>query len=492
MRGRGVKQIFLSLVAVLAMSGAGAAQTAAQTPAKTAAQTGADAQAPALADQIARGRYIAVLGDCTACHTAPRGGAEMAGDYAIASPIGTIWSTNITPSRQYGIGDYSLEEFERAVRKGVRKDGAHLYPAMPYDAYSGITDDDMAALYAYMMHGVAPIDTPPQHETALPFPFNLRFSMAGWNLIYARGAPFTPDARLTDQQNRGKYLADSLGHCSSCHSPRNLLMGSVSGDYLRGGAVGPWHAPDISGDMATGIGSWSDAEIATYLKTGRAEGRAQAAGPMAEAVENSFQHTSDADLLAIAAYLKTVSPSDAASSAASSRADQGEKHSAEAEIRGMAPQNAHDSLKSGADLYSGYCASCHQPDGAGSTGQAYPSLFHNTVTGAHVGTNLLATILYGVDRDAGGEHVLMPHFNTGSFVQALSDQEVADVANYVLATYGGGAAPAVTLADVTVARNGGPVAPIGRLQPYILPFIWVGLALLALLIAAVALRRRRR
>lgn len=463
-----------------------------------AALTGSGAPASAQtadADLIARGEYVATLGDCAACHTAPHGaGQPFAGGYAISSPLGVIWSSNITPSKTHGIGTYSLAQFSDAVRRGVLPDGTHLYPAMPYDAYAGITDDDMAALYAYFMQGVAPVDQPPAQVTDLPFPFNLRFSMAGWNLLFAGGKPFTPDPGLTDQQNRGAYLVQTLGHCASCHSPRNMLMGTVAGENLRGGSVGPWFAPDITGDPVSGIGSWSEQDIATYLRTGRAIGKAQAAGPMAEAIENSFQHLQDADLLAIAAYLKTLNatPAGASPPDQAPRTALGAPHDIEPGLRGQFPQTAHDSLKTGAELYSGFCASCHQPDGSGSDNQAYPSLYHNSVTGAGDATNLIATILYGVDRDAGGTHVLMPHFNTGSYVAVLSDQQIADIASFVMQTYGNPDAPAVSVRDVQVVRNGGPVPFLAELRPYIGPLMMAGAVLVLLVVAGLVIHRQRR
>lgn len=455
-----------------------------------AAAASAPAQNAPNADLVARGRYIATLGDCAACHTAPgTRGKDFAGGYGIASPLGTIFSTNITPSKTHGIGNYSYEDFERAVRRGVARDGLHLYPAMPYDAYAGVTDDDMQALYAFFMHGVKPVDEAPAQATRLPFPFNLRVSMVVWNLLYADGKPFQPEPRLSPEQNRGKYLTDTLAHCASCHSPRGLLMGPLAGQYLKGSDVGPWHAPDITADPRTGLGNWSADEIARYLKTGRVAGKAQAAGPMAEAVEHSFQHVTDADLQAIAAYLKTVGATDAAAVLAAAAAPADNSRGDEASIRGRHPSNAHDSLKLGAELYSGYCASCHQPAGTGSDNQLYPSLSRNSATGAQTTTNLVATILYGVDRDAGGYHALMPHFGRGSYVAELNDQQVADISNYVLTTFGNPAAAKVSTADVQRARSGGPVALLARLQPYIPALIALALLLPVLLVLA---RRRRK
>lgn len=458
--------------AAVALAGPAAAQTADQDP-------------------VERGRYLATLADCVACHTAP-GGAEFAGGYAIELPLGTIWSTNITPSKSHGIGDYSQEEFARALRRGLARDGRHLYPAMPYDAYAGITDEDIAALYAYFTQGVAPVDAAPGQRTSLAFPFNMRFAMTGWNLLYAGGDPFTPDPALTEAQNRGRYLVNALAHCGSCHSPRGLLMGPVRGAYLTGGDVGPWYAPDITADAGNGIGTWSPEQIAAYLGTGHAEGRGQAGGPMAEAVQNSLQHVTDDDRAAMAAYLKTVAPKDAGSG--TDATSFGAPKSDEATLRGTHPQNANDGLTTGAELFSGYCASCHQPDGAGSTGQSYPPLFHNSATGAASATNLIAAILYGVDRRVGDAHVFMPHFNKGSFVGALSDEEIAGIANYVLTTWGNAGAANVTVADVAQSRQGGPVAPLARLQPYLPAIMVVGAVVLLFIIAAMIrlIRGRRR
>lgn len=437
---------------------------------------------------IEKGKAVATAADCMACHTEPKTGKPFAGGYGIVSPLGTIYSSNITPSKRFGIGDYSEQDFEQAVRKGIRKDGAHLYPAMPYDAYGTISDEDIRALYAYFMRGVQPVDEAPKGRTALPFPFNLRMSMAAWNLLFADRKPFTPEPTKSAAINRGAYLAGALGHCASCHAPRNLLMGQSADAPLTGGDVGPWHAPNITSDPVSGIGGWSEPELVQYFRTGRAPGKAQAAGGMAEAIENSLQHLPQSDLEALATYLKSTAPV-RASSDVKPRHVLGNANSSEADIRGRFPQTAHDSLKSGAELYSGLCASCHQPSGAGSGNQAYPSLFHNTATGAGNPANLVATILYGVARNADGQTVLMPSFGKGSYVAELSDIQIADVANYVLANYGDPVVK-VTPQTVATARAGGPMPFLARIQPWILPMVVAaGIAIVLILFGYVVYRR---
>ncbi len=451
-----------------------------------------DANNPALKALIEKGRMVAIGADCMACHTVPEKGKPFAGGYGIVSPLGTIYSTNITPSKVSGIGNYSEEDFSQAVRHGLRKDGAHLYPAMPYDSYAEITDGDLHALYAYFMHGVDPVDDTPKDYTSLPFPFNLRFSMAFWNLLYAGQHPFTDDPAKSAELNRGAYVADALGHCGSCHTPRGVLMGAVSSAYLAGGQVGPWYAPNITSDKVSGIGDWTTDELVAYLSTGRVAGKAQAAGGMAEAVHNSLQHLPQSDLRDLALYLKSVPPiRDPLDTKAAHTF--GIKVSDEASIRGLFPSNAHDSLHTGAELYSGYCASCHQPDGAGSENQAYPSLFHNTATGSSQPANLVAAILYGVDREADGHQVLMPGFNKGSYVAELSDKDVADISNYVLTNFGNSDAR-VTPADVATARKGGPLPLIARMQPFMVPAMiaGAGVALIVLIAIVYLVSRSRR
>ena len=450
------------------------------------------APAPAANGQDARlerGRYLAIAADCMACHTAASG-KPYAGGYAIDSPLGTIYATNITPSKKGGIGHYTEAEFARALRQGVRADGSHLYPAMPYTSYALLTDADVGDLYHYFMHAVQPVDEPAR-QTKLPFPFNIRLSMMGWNALFLDNKRFVPDAGKSAQINRGAYLSEGLAHCSACHTPRNMLMAEVGSQKLAGAELGSWHAPNITSDKISGIGGWTDVEIAAYLKTGHVEGKGQAAGGMAEAIQNSLQFLHDDDVAAIVAYLRTVPPVRAAGQQKAAFSH-GSAISEEAGLRGMASATERHSLNSGAVLFSGYCASCHSASGAGSTGQAYPALFHNTATGAETPANLVSAILFGVERKIGKEgaevEAFMPRFDQRSYVQSLTDEQIASIATYVLKQYGNPAV-SVTPAYVAQARSGGEKPMLARLPHFIVP---VGVAALLVLIALLVWWRSRR
>lgn len=440
---------------------------------------------------IAQGKALAVASDCMACHTnTPGKGKAFAGGYGIASPVGAIYTTNITPSVKYGIGSYSEAEFAAALRTGIRKDGAHLYPAMPYTAYTRLSDDQIHALYTYFMHGVAPVDQPAAHQTDLPFPFNIRFSLAMWNMIFLDNARFTPNPAQGEKVNEGAELVEGPGHCGTCHTPRNILLAEDNSHFLEGAQLGSWYAPNITADPERGIGDWSEQELVSYLKTGRATGRGQAAGPMAEAVEHSFQYLTDRQLQAIAAYLKAA-PYKGEGNKSESAVPRETRYNVELNLRGANPPNVNHTLNSGEALYSGYCASCHQPDGSGSRRQEYPSLFNNSATLRDNPSNLISTILQGVDRQVGEKHVLMPGFGKGSYVGELTDKQVADIANFVLQKYGNSAV-SVTEADVEELRAGGPKPLLARAQPVFIPGMAAGAVIVIVLIIGLWRRRARR
>ena len=433
------------------------------------------AQGETLDIHASPGKRLAVAADCVACHSAI-GGKPFAGGYPLNSPMGVIYSTNITPSRTAGIGQYTQADFARAVRDGVTPDGTRLYPAMPYTSYAKMTDSDVAALYQYFMEEVAPVDTPGP-KTELDFPFNVRAAMLGWNALFHSQKRFVADPGKSAQVNRGDYLVNALAHCDTCHTPRNALMAADNKKALSGGSLGAWYAPNITSDKTSGIGNWSSDELVAYLRSGHVEGKAQAAGPMAEAVENSLQYLGEDDLKAIAAYLLQTPP--IATGEQQARHTFGQASNDELNLRGGNPQD-----NPGWHIFSGTCANCHQANGQGT--REYPSLFHNTATSRR--DNLIATIVYGVHREVGGVAIDMPAFGPGAlFTDRLDDQQIADVSNYVLSRYGN-AGLSVTAADVAQVREGGPKAPIAMLAGYSVPAMIV----LGLLILLALYRRKTR
>lgn len=390
---------------------------------------------PALVEQ---GHALAIAGDCAACHRDPATGNPFAGGYGVESPLGTIFGSNITPSKTAGIGSWTLDEFESAVRKG--RVGTHfLYPAMPYTAFSGISDADMKALYSYFMLGVKPADHQVE-KTDLGFPFNIRLMMAGWDMLFGGTSP----AKATPQSGveRGRYLVDTLAHCSTCHTPRNELMAEDMGRYLGGGKVGSWTAPNISSDPVSGIGSWSEQDLFTYLKTGALHGKAIAAGEMGTAVQNSFSQMGDGDLHDIAAYIKSVPPvtnAVAASRSGWSKSAPQPVSTLENPIAETDYATATDLSKmTGAELYEGACATCHGYDGRGTPDHRLPSLVGSSAVGSVDASNLVMTITEGVNRTVAGEHVFMPAFGPQdtAFGPQFGPAQVAKVADYVATSFG--------------------------------------------------------
>lgn len=396
------------------------------------------------ADLISRGKYIATASDCVACHTAP-GGAPMAGGLPLATPIGAVMSTNITPSKQNGIGNYTLEQFDAAMRRGVRADGAHLYPAMPYTSYALLSDEDVSALYAYFMNGVAPVETRPP-ETKLPFPFNIRLSMAAWNLLFLDKGPYKPDPAQDAEWNRGAYLARGPAHCGTCHTPRNLFMAEKTSSEMAGADIAPWHAPNITSDGNSGVGGWSVEELIAYMKTGHTA-KSQAAGPMAEAIDHSLRFLTHEDLKAMAVYVKSIP---AVRDAADTKPvfAWGSPSDELVSIRGVAWPQDHDEM-SGPQLYDAYCATCHQVQGQGSFEGGLPSLVHNTALGRENTDNLVMVILQGLHRQP---DVLMP-----GFAKELSDTQVATLSTYLIQHFGNPAGE-VTTQQVATLRAGSPAS----------------------------------
>ncbi|MBT9386093.1 cytochrome c [Pseudooceanicola sp. CBS1P-1] len=400
-------------------------------------------------DLVQKGAYVARLGDCMACHTAP-GGKPYAGGLPIKSDLGTIYATNITPDPDAGIGKYSEADFARALRKGVLPDGSHLYPAMPYPSYAKLSDADVHALYAYLMQAVAPVSTPAP-ETRLGFPFNQRWGMMFWNTAFGDAVGFAPDPDLTAEENRGKYIVEGAGHCGSCHTPRGIAMQEKAYDgdsaaYLSGGELNGWDVPALRADGSSGAGiaGWSTAEIADYLGKGRND-RAAVGGEMTAVVQHSTGHMSNADLNAVAAYLKTLSPAPAPWTPKPDSAARAT----------TAKLTAATDLSTGARLYIDSCGACHFVNGKGAK-DIFPQLDGASVVNADSPTGLIHTILAGAQTpsvERAPSVNLMP-----GFAARMDDKEVAELASFLRGAWTNDAG-AVTADQVAKVRAGLDKAP---------------------------------
>jgi len=449
----------------------------------------ASAQEAAADDaEIKHGEYLAIASDCGACHTAP-GGKPLAGGLPIESPLGTIYSTNITPSQQYGIGRYSLQQFSEALRRGIRADGAHLYPAMPYASYAVFTDEDVEALYAYFTKAVPAIDQPPAKTTSLPFPYNLRFSMAFWNALFLDAKPFTPDSSKAAEWNRGKYLVDGPAHCGECHTPRGFFMQQDPSRQFAGAVLGSWYAPNITPDANAGIGAMGPDELFRYLKFGKVAGKAQAGGEMGLAVQLSFSKLNDNDLEAIVTYLRSVPAIGDAETKA--RFVQGKPFTEVAKFRGVGAMSSDETLPGGAaQTFAANCASCHGIGAEGSPDSYFPTLFHNSTLATGDGRNLVARILFGIDRSTADHRAFMPGFGgKATDIASFTNEQVVELANYLLQHYGN-TAYSVTPQMVEQVRNGQAPKPLLATLVYLGE--WFAGALLIVLILWRIVRRSSR
>lgn len=382
-------------------------------------------QAETNAELIKRGEYLTIAADCIACHKVS-GGQPFAGGLPFETPMGTIYSPNITPDRETGIGNWSDEDFLRALHDGIAQNGQRLYPAFPYTSYTLLKDEDVKAIRAYLF-SLPPIkqQTP---KTDMAFPFNQRWGMWFWNLFNFDGGRFMPDQSKSEEWNRGAYLVEALEHCGECHSPRNFMMGVKDSRRFSGELINGWQAYNITSDNKAGIGSWDQQELIQYLKTGHINGKAQAAGPMGEAVENSLQHLTDPDLQAIAVYVLSLKAENPDNEKVS-RFDMGKPAQDVVSLRGESFELGEDG--DGARLFLGNCASCHGVSGQGGPDGYYPSLVHNSVLGAPTANNLIKVILDGVDRKMATGHVFMPGFS-----ERLNERQVSELANYLFKQFG--------------------------------------------------------
>jgi alcohol dehydrogenase (quinone), cytochrome c subunit len=389
---------------------------------------------------VKRGEYLAKAGDCIACHSTPQG-KPFAGGLQMMTPMGAIYSTNITPDKDTGIGGYSEDDFKRAMREGVAKDGHNLYPAMPYPSYAKVNDDDMHALYAYFMSGVAPVKQA-NREPDIKWPLNMRWPLKFWNIVFLDKNVYKDKTGKDVAWNRGAYLIQGLGHCGSCHTPRGIAFQEKALDesgsaFLTGGVLDNWFAANLTGDHNAGLGRWSEADVAQFLKTG-ANQHASAFGSMTSVINNSTQAMTDADVAAMAAYLKSLPAAGGSNAPAYAYDPKATKVSL--------TRPANDA---GARVYTAFCMHCHGVDGRGFAPMLAPLAGNpNVLESNHV--SLINVTLNGTDDLVIGG--IPAPYPMPKYADVLSDQQIADVLSFVRAGWNNGAS-AVSAADVAKVRK---------------------------------------
>ncbi|VVE65312.1 cytochrome C [Pandoraea anapnoica] len=364
---------------------------------------------------LERGRQIALAGDCAVCHTAAKG-ATNAGGLALETPFGTVYSTNITPDPDAGIGRWSYAAFARAMREGISRDGSHLYPAFPYTAFAKMSEPDMLALYAYLMSQPAVANTPP--KTELPFPLNRRRLVAGWNWLYHDTTEYRPDPSQSALWNRGRYLVDGAGHCGACHTPRNMLGAEQAKQYLGGGEVEGWRAPPLVASKESPV-PWTEPALFDYLRTGFSHEHGVAAGPMAPVVAG-LAALPETDVRAIAHYLASLSPTTEASKVAEI-ARQRTKGADVATTLG---------LESGRRTFEAACAVCHTDSGGVGHFGVRPLMGLNSSVSQATPDNLMHVLMNGIDQPATEALGYMPGFR-----DAFDDRQIAELAAFIRARY---------------------------------------------------------
>jgi mono/diheme cytochrome c family protein len=358
---------------------------------------------------VERGQYLAIAGDCVSCHTAP-GGKRFAGGRSMSTPFGSIATPNITPDKATGIGGWTDDQFYRAMHDGIGKSGEFLYPVFPFPWYTKVSREDVLAIKAYLE--TLPPEHAPRPKLQLSFPFDIRESLQAWRTAFFTAGSFAPDPKRDARINRGAYLVEGLGHCGECHNEDNIFGASDWSGRLKGGRVEGWYAPDLTGDGTHGIGNWTEDQLVAFLKTGAAPGKGLALGPMKLTIDDSLSHLSDADLHAIAAYLKSNSA--------------GVRHKPAETATASADQ-------AGAAAYLTHCASCHRVDGRGVPGRI-PALAGNGAAISEGPENVIRVVLGGLP----ASHGFSPMPAVGA---AMTDAEIAAAVNYVRLSWGN-AAPA--------------------------------------------------
>jgi mono/diheme cytochrome c family protein len=382
--------------------------------------------------------YVARLGDCVACHSVPDG-KPFAGGLKMGTPLGAIYTTNITPDKDTGIGGYTLAQFDNAVRRGVAKDGRRLYPAMPYPSYAKLSDADVRELYDYFMHDVQAVHRT-NLDSEIKWPLSMRWPLGFWNLFFFNDQSYRPRPRFDAVWNRGAYLVQGLGHCGSCHTPRGIAFQEKALDesseaYLSGGLLDAWKASSLRGDPNTGLGRWSELDIVEFLRTGR-NMHAIVYGSMMDAFNNSTQFMSDEDLRAVARYLKTLSGRGGGTEAAFTPDESTAIALNQAALR-----------TPGSRVYVKHCVSCHGRDGRGQ-GRLLPPLAANPTVLDEDPASVINVILNGAGRIVTGgvpDSYRMPPSRV-----LLSDRDIADVASFIRMSWGNKAPPVESEAVMSV------------------------------------------
>lgn len=381
------------------------------------------------ADQsVSRGEYLARAANCVACHSAP-GGEALAGGLKMATPVGDIFVTNITPDDETGIGTYTLEDFDNAMRRGVAQDGHLLYPAMPYPSYAKISDEDIEALYDYFMNEVPAVRQANQ-ENEIPWILSFRWPLAIWNVLFFDDETYVEDSSQSDAWNRGAYLVQGLGHCGACHTPRGLLWNEVAFDdsdpeYLSGAFLDNWYASDLTQSNRAGLGRWSKEDVATYMKTGR-NMHSTAFGTMDEVIINSTQYLTSEDLDGMATYLTSLPAAH----------DDGEYIYDDATVATL--RGPERKTVQGANLYMQNCESCHVDTGKGYP-PYLPPLAGNPPVMDPDPASLINIVLNGSSRlivDGTPDAYRMPGYR-----KSLNDQQIADIVSFMRSEWGNNASP---------------------------------------------------
>ena len=385
------------------------------------------------ADIVKRGEYLARAADCRACHTVSRD-RPYAGGLPLVLPFGTLYSTNITPDKETGIGNYSDQDFLNAVQRGIRPDGTRLYPAMPYPSYTRMTDADTLAIKAYLF-SLPAVHAQNQPDT-FSFPYNQRWLMTFWSAFFNENTRFQPHPVQSEEWNRGAYIAEALAHCGECHTPRNLAQALDNRNKFAGALTAGWYAFNITSDKGSGIGAWTDDEVRSYLSAGHASGRGTAAGPMGEAVDQSFTGIAPSDIRALVTYLRSVpaiTSADLPAKLAPPAPDSPKQGTATAEAVGKR-------------VFEGACVHCHNWTGVSQI-SPFATIAGTRGVNDRTATNVVQIVISGTTRHTPDGVISMPAFGN-----AYSDTEIAAVANYVTARFG--AEPSkLTERDIAALRS---------------------------------------